>query len=72
VCPFLRCTEDINHSSESQGFFIFVLLLSEMRCVGSGKRRQVASLSFIIKEYTVEVNVRSSVGAQWNKVVCVM
>lgn len=47
-----------------QSFFIFVLLLLEMRCVGPGKWRQTALLSFVIKREAVDVNVKSSVGPQ--------
>lgn len=64
MCLFLRCTEDINHSSESQVFLNFVLLLLEMRCVGPGKWRQTALLSFVIKREAVDVNVKSSVEPQ--------
>lgn len=36
------------------------------------KWRQVALLSFDLKEDAVGINARGSVGAQWNKVVCVV
>ena len=72
MCLFLRYTEGINYSSESQVFFIFVLFLLEMRCMGPGKWRQRALLSFVIKREAVDVNVKRSVGPQRNKVVCMM